>query len=715
MSTVVGPQTESATIYDKNSGSSIGTYDVQDYWIDNRLSIGVAWRSSESTTAVTASPAIVRYDMGITCDNSTFSETLNPDPNNGNTSMTWYDLSWYSSIETYGWTGWYDTFNTRTWTKTHAQRTVQLTLNAYDLYSYDRSFNDVTNFPFTLSVPALTSYTVRYNANGGLASSTPAVQTKWYGETLTLSTTKPTKTGTTFKHWCTNSTGSGATYATGAQFNTNANTTLYAIWNNTATSYTIRYNANTGNASSTPAAQTKTHGVTLTLSTTKPTKTNATFYRWNTNSSGTGTAYAAGANFTLNANTTLYAIWAYTVKYNINGGTSGLPATQTKYHGTSLTITSTKPTKNNTTSNVQVLHRSNDGNDKIITKTTTRTDTYSFARWNTKTDGTGVNYTSGGSYTNNESITLYAQWNTITGTVSSITLASMSRHLYLLEGWYTTSNGSTRVGGAGDTYTPASSVTLVNLYANWTYNGYNITYNANGGTFTPHAHVAAIGDNNTTIAEGPIRYGYAFDKWNLAADGTGVSYSSGAPYSGPNDLTLYAIWNKIKTVEDLQSVTIEDNNKSISLSSISNIWNKITNKFYSKTLYEFTGTIDWSTIRTSPTTEDKTVTLSESCYSYQRLLIIGKTYYDTYVTATVINPKTSKTFVLKDNYVYYNSNLDTPEYFNLYLQQVPWKINGTQIIQSGTHGQYCIKDSTQDAQWTTSFDVKIVKVIGYNN
>lgn len=74
-----------------------------------------------------------------------------------------------------------------------------------------------------------------------------------------------------------------------------------------AATYAVTYNANGGSGA--PSSQTKTYGVTLTLSSTRPTRTGYTFLTWNTASDGTGTDYVPGASYTANAGTTLYAIW----------------------------------------------------------------------------------------------------------------------------------------------------------------------------------------------------------------------------------------------------------------------------------------------------------------------------------------------------------------------------------------------------------------------
>ena len=76
----------------------------------------------------------------------------------------------------------------------------------------------------------LNTYTITYNGNGNVVSSVPSNQTKTHGTALTLSSTKPTRTRYTFLGWATSASATSATYQPGASFTTNANTTLYAIW-----------------------------------------------------------------------------------------------------------------------------------------------------------------------------------------------------------------------------------------------------------------------------------------------------------------------------------------------------------------------------------------------------------------------------------------------------------------------------------------------------
>lgn len=153
------------------------------------------------------------------------------------------------------------------------------------------------------SIPALASYSVAYNANGG--NGAPASQTKYYDIDLTLSSTKPTRTGYTFNGWATSSTATTSAYNPGATYTGNAALSLFAVW--AANTFTVSYNANGGSGA--PGNQTKTYGTALTLSGTIPTRTNYNFLGWGTSASATSAAYLPGASYTAEAAVTLYAVW----------------------------------------------------------------------------------------------------------------------------------------------------------------------------------------------------------------------------------------------------------------------------------------------------------------------------------------------------------------------------------------------------------------------
>ncbi|MGN1227613.1 MAG: InlB B-repeat-containing protein, partial [Christensenellales bacterium] len=71
--------------------------------------------------------------------------------------------------------------------------------------------------------------------------------------------------------------------------------------------YSISYNANNGNDA--PSTQYKISGVSITLSSTIPTRNGYNFLGWSTSSTATTATYSAGANYTSNSNTNLYAVW----------------------------------------------------------------------------------------------------------------------------------------------------------------------------------------------------------------------------------------------------------------------------------------------------------------------------------------------------------------------------------------------------------------------
>lgn len=170
-------------------------------------------------------------------------------------------------------------------------------------FNNDNGNSATKTVSFNVTVPAWTSYTISYSANGGTGA--PSSQTKWKDQTLTLSGTKPTRTGYSFLGWSTSSTATTATYSAGDSYTSNSSATLYAVWK--ANTYTIKYNANGGTGA--PGNQTKTYGKTLTLSSTKPTRTNYTFKGWSTSASATTATYQAGGSYTANAAATLYAVW----------------------------------------------------------------------------------------------------------------------------------------------------------------------------------------------------------------------------------------------------------------------------------------------------------------------------------------------------------------------------------------------------------------------
>lgn len=156
------------------------------------------------------------------------------------------------------------------------------------------------------------TWVVRYDANGGTGA--PGNQTKTYNQNLTLSATKPTREGYTFKGWAMSQNGS-VEYQPGAVYNKNAALTLYAIWEIIV--YTITYDANGG--FNPPESQQKEHGEAVVITTKEPVRVNYTMLGWATSDTGE-VVYHGGDNYNSNENVTLYAIWKRTPYMRVLNG-----------------------------------------------------------------------------------------------------------------------------------------------------------------------------------------------------------------------------------------------------------------------------------------------------------------------------------------------------------------------------------------------------------
>lgn len=195
--------------------------------------------------------------------------------------------------------------------KTKAAQNIAFSISFTMNLTWTGVYKGTVSASGSITVSAKTSYTITYNANGG--SGAPSSQTKWHGENLTLSSTKPTRTGYSFVgwHYDESQADSGNYYYTaGSTCGKNEKLTLYAVWK--ANTYYVTYNANGGEDA--PARQTKTYGITLKLTTVVPTRDNYNFLGWAKSASSTVVDYKSGANYTANQAITLYAVWelAYT-------------------------------------------------------------------------------------------------------------------------------------------------------------------------------------------------------------------------------------------------------------------------------------------------------------------------------------------------------------------------------------------------------------------
>ncbi len=124
---------------------------------------------------------------------------------------------------------------------------------------------------------------------------------------------------------------------------------------------------------------------------------------------------------------------------------------------------------------------------------------------------------------------------------AAVTLPTPTRSGYMFTGWYTSASGGTRVGGAGDGYTPTANITL---YAQWGKPS-TVTYNANGGNCDKTTEKYT---GTALTLPSPTKDGYWFTGWYTAASGGNKIGDAGTSYQATGDITLYAQWSPVYTV-----------------------------------------------------------------------------------------------------------------------------------------------------------------------
>jgi len=316
----------------------------------------------------------------------------------------------------------------------------------------------------------------------------------------------------------------------------------WVYWTVKPSTYKISYNANSGSGA--PSTQTKTYGKALTLSSTKPTRTGYTFKNWNTKADGSGTSYKAGASYTSNSATTLYAQWTankYTVTLNNQSATTAGTASVSATYGSAMpSITIPKKTG------------------------------YTFGGYYTETNGGGTQYykadgTSARSWNKTSATTLYAKWtankytvtlNNQSATTAGSTSASATygsampsitipkKTGYTFGGYYTETNGGgTQYYKADGTSARSwNKTSATTLYAKWTASKYKVTFNANGGT-TPIANKTVTYASNYGDLPKPTRAGYTFEGWYTSVSG-GTQIKINTEVTIASAQTLYAQWTE---------------------------------------------------------------------------------------------------------------------------------------------------------------------------
>lgn len=226
----------------------------------------------------------------------------------------------------------------------------------------------------------------------------------------------------------------------------------------------------------------------------------------------------------------------YTVSYNALGGNKA-PSDQIKYYKEDLKISTDVPEK----------------------------DGYIFEKWNTKVDGTGIDYYPGDSYSQDNNLILYAKYSsnqqtkiTVSFNANGGTVSPLSKKVTIgknygelpqpqwsghdFEGWYTEQNGGTKV----ESTTTVSKTNAHTLYAHWVESDpsskVTVSFNANGGSVTPSTKEVTVGQAYGDLPQ-PQWSGQDFEGWYTEQTG-GTKVESTTIVSIAAGHTLYAHWKE---------------------------------------------------------------------------------------------------------------------------------------------------------------------------
>lgn len=117
-------------------------------------------------------------------------------------------------------------------------------------------------------------------------------------------------------------------------------------------------------------------------------------------------------------------------------------------------------------------------------------------------------------------------------------LPTPSRAGYTFAGWYTSTNGGSKISGTSI----VSSASEHTLYARWIANTYNVAFNANGGN-------VSVSNKNVTYGSTygglpiPNRDYYTFNGWYTASSG-GTKITNSSNVAITSNITLYAQWTQ---------------------------------------------------------------------------------------------------------------------------------------------------------------------------
>ncbi len=451
------------------------------------------------------------------------------------------------------------------WSRPYSNNSTHLWTAGYNsvLYIVGRTSNQEGNVWYRLSDGSwvfsgnvIQRYTVSYSANGG--SGAPGGQYAYQGQYMTVSGTKPSRTGYIFQGWSTSSGASSASYKSGGSYRFSYDTTLYAVWKACGhSSYTggycntcgYEYNLKISDHSATYQVtnkdgakiwsraysknsthlRTEKYGATFKVTATAKNQEGNTWYR------------LENGNWVFSGNVTR----RYSVTYNANGGKNA-PAKQYFLSGQKSKLSGTKPTRVG----------------------------YLFQGWAESGSAILVKYKPSTSYSLTSSKTLYAVWKACGHSAYTGGYCNACGYEYNLKisdhsATYQVTNKDgakiwsrsysknathvrTEKYGATFKVTATAKNQEGNTWyrladGNWVFSGnvirrFSVTYNANGGKNAPAKQYFLSGQKPKLSGTKPTRVGYVFQGWAESGSAILVKYKPSTSYSLTSSKTLYAVW-----------------------------------------------------------------------------------------------------------------------------------------------------------------------------
>ena len=344
-------------------------------------------------------------------------------------------------------------------------------------------------------------YTITLDAAGGACSA--GSMTVTYGSSYTLPT--PTRNGYTFKGWY-----SGDNRVESGTWMREENLALKAVWQ--GNTYTIRFNANGGELSSTSMNVVFGSNVTLPI----PKKKGYKFTGWYS-----GYTKVNSGNWNITSNVDLKAEWeigTYTIKFNPMGGKVS-PTTQKFTYGKRYTLPT--PTKAGYQFRYWVYE------DEKVPQT---------GEWEIEADNKTFQAVWEG---NPVTISLDPAGGTVSTTSMNLTVGSKYelptpyRTGYSFTGW---TSGSKKVATSGE-WSLTDSRTY--LTAGWERAKYTIKFEPAGGKVSPSS--TSLGYGDTISLPTPTRTGYEFTGWYLDSQKV-----SAGPWNVEGNQTLTAGWEGLR-------------------------------------------------------------------------------------------------------------------------------------------------------------------------